>query len=174
MRDLDRQRFEDQQIIASATFDFLSTATAGYKSMAGVAKGIAIAEAWWNTYVAATKALDYGPIMGPIVASLMVAKGTAMVGKINAQKFAEGGIVGGSSYYGDRTPVLANSREMYLNTAQQADLFNFVSGRANMVDKLREKNVGGRTVTLNVNGMFLDQKTVRKISRELSLAESRA
>jgi hypothetical protein len=43
------------------------------------------------------------------------------------QKFAAGGIVGGYSYAGDRVPVLANSGEMILNSAQQGNLFDMIN-----------------------------------------------
>ena len=42
-------------------------------------------------------------------------------------KFATGGIVGGSSFYGDRVPALVNSGEMILNRQQQSNLFNMLN-----------------------------------------------
>ena len=43
-------------------------------------------------------------------------------------KFAEGGIVGGGSYVGDKQLVRVNSREMILNGTQQRRLFNLLDG----------------------------------------------
>jgi len=42
-------------------------------------------------------------------------------------KFATGGIVGGSSYYGDRVPAMVNSGEMILNGKQQKNLFDMIN-----------------------------------------------
>lgn len=45
-------------------------------------------------------------------------------------KFATGGVVGGSSYSGDRVPALLNSGEMVLNRAQQSNLWRMVNSQA--------------------------------------------
>ena len=50
----------------------------------------------------------------------MISKGTP--------KFAYGGIVPGSSFSGDRVPIMANSGEMVLNKNQQANLFRQING----------------------------------------------
>lgn len=42
-------------------------------------------------------------------------------------KFSTGGIVGGTSYSGDKVPILANSKEMILNQTQQANLFSYLN-----------------------------------------------
>ena len=41
--------------------------------------------------------------------------------------FATGGIVGGSSYYGDNVIAGVNSGEMILNRAQQSNLFKAIN-----------------------------------------------
>ena len=43
-------------------------------------------------------------------------------------KFADGGIVGGSSYFGDKLLARVNSGEMILNQGQQARLLNMTDG----------------------------------------------
>ena len=43
--------------------------------------------------------------------------------------FAEGGIVGGNSFTGDKVDAKVNSREMILTTAQQAQLFEMANGK---------------------------------------------
>lgn len=50
------------------------------------------------------------------------------IASVKSAKFAQGGIVGGNSYTGDRVPILANSREMIINPDQQTTLFKALSG----------------------------------------------
>lgn len=64
------------------------------KEFAEIAKAVAIAEATWNTYVAATAAYramaKFGPVFGAIAAAGAIAAGLANVAQIKAQKFARG------------------------------------------------------------------------------------
>ncbi len=60
-----------------------------------------------------------------------------------ADGFAEGGIVGGNSFSGDRVLTRVNSGEMILNDAQQARLFAIADGR--------EGAGNGGAVTINQN-----------------------
>ena len=66
----------------------------------------------------------------PIVGWIMAAAAAASVISAMAAipKFAGGGIVPGSSYYGDRVPAMLNSGEMVLNASQQANLFRMIDG----------------------------------------------
>lgn len=66
----------------------------------------------------------------PIVGWIMAAAAAASVISAMAAipKFAGGGIVPGSSYYGDRVPAMLNSGEMVLNASQQANLFRMIEG----------------------------------------------
>ena len=66
----------------------------------------------------------------PIVGWIMAAAAAASVISAMAAipKFAGGGIVPGSSYYGDRVPAMLNSGEMILNGSQQANLFRLIEG----------------------------------------------
>jgi hypothetical protein len=50
----------------------------------------------------------------------------ANIRSMTAGKFAEGGIVGGQSYSGDRLFAMVNSGEMILNKRQQANLSNML------------------------------------------------
>ena len=68
--------------------------------------------------------------IGAMVAGVMssISQAKQLFAAANAQKFATGGIVGGTSYTGDAVPALLNSREMVINTEQQARLFNALDG----------------------------------------------
>lgn len=51
----------------------------------------------------------------------------SIVGSVVGIGFAGGGIVGGTSYKGDRLPAMVNSREMILNGFQQKQLFDMIT-----------------------------------------------
>ena len=59
--------------------------------------------------------------------------------------FASGGIVGGTSYSGDKQLIRVNSGEMVLNGKQQAKLFSMINGGAS----------GGGEVTFRIAGQQL-------------------
>jgi hypothetical protein len=52
----------------------------------------------------------------------------ASIKQIKKNKFAEGGIVGGTSYSGDKLFAMVNSGEMILNKRQQGNLANMLGG----------------------------------------------
>lgn len=80
------------QSIVSPMADAFKTLASMNKQYAGVAKGLAIAEALINTYLAATKALASGvPPFNYIAAAAVTAAGLANVAKIQATEFAQGG-----------------------------------------------------------------------------------
>ena len=84
-----------------------------------------------NTAMGVTKALADGGALGIITGALVAAAGAAQIAVITANKprkpqFADGGIVPGTSYTGDRVEALVNSGEMILNAAQQRRLFNAI------------------------------------------------
>lgn len=64
------------------------------------------------------------------VMAAAIAAAIAILGTIAsvAGLFANGGIVGGSSYYGDHQIARVNSGEMILNKRQQANMFNLLNG----------------------------------------------
>lgn len=66
------------------------------------------------------------PVVGWITAAAAVA--SVIAAMTSVPKFAGGGIVPGSSFYGDRVPALVNSGEMILNRSQQSNLFSMLQG----------------------------------------------
>jgi hypothetical protein len=57
------------------------------------------------------------PLLGIVIAG--IASGLVMTLFNSIPSFSQGGIVGGTSYEGDRVPIMANSGEMILNKSQQ-------------------------------------------------------
>ena len=100
-------------------------ATAGTAAAANAAEGS----------TAAGKAVAGIPIVGPILAAAAIAAVLgAMIAAISssksAGKFADGGIVGGSSFSGDNLTASVNSGELILNRAQQNTIASQLQGGA--------------------------------------------
>lgn len=66
------------------------------------------------------------PVIGPVLAVAgILAVGAAIIGIISSlSKFADGGVVGGHSYTGDKILARVNSGELILNDKQQNELWN--------------------------------------------------
>lgn len=73
--------------------------------------------------------------IGAVAAGIaLVALSTVISSKFNqAPKFATGGVVGGSSYYGDKVLARVNSGELILNQDQQRNLYGQMNGGATTV-----------------------------------------
>lgn len=84
------------------------------------------------------------PIVGPAMAIASAAGVLASLA--NLPKFEFGGIVGGSSYHGDKILARVNSGELILNSAQQAKISNALAER--------ESSSGG-TVKFEIEGSRL-------------------
>lgn len=94
----------------------LTTAEAIEAGVAATGKAVSTSKHWIEA-IAAVAAL------GAAVASAIAA-----ASKPNIQRFANGGIVGGNSFTGDRVVANVNSGEMILNKSQQANLFKLANG----------------------------------------------
>ena len=85
------------------------------------------------------------PVVGWINA--IAAVGAIVAAMASVPKFATGGIVDGSSFYGDRVLARVNSGEMILNRSQQKNLFslinNGVSGGSKVEFKIQGKDLVG-------------------------------
>ena len=95
--------------------------------------GVQLVQAIANTAQGITKALAIVGPAGVALGALVGAAGAAQIALITANKpvapsFATGGIVGGTSYTGDRVQANVNSGEMILTYAQQKRLFDIANG----------------------------------------------
>lgn len=118
---------------AGAWVDVFSTIGSGVQSYISIMQGaIATDEAY--AMAKATGQAATLPFPANIAAiATAVATLTSVIAKINsirksAGKFAEGGIVGGTSYSGDKLFAMVNSGEMILNKRQQGNLANMFGG----------------------------------------------
>lgn len=82
------------------------------------------------------------PVVGPAMAVAAIASVIAALAAV--PKFAQGGIVGGSSYYGDKLLARVNSGEMILNTDQQRRIFNHMESPVQRVEITGRMTASGR------------------------------
>lgn len=91
-------------------------------------------------------------IANGLISAMMAAMTAQHAASLAMAAFKDGGIVGGSSYYGDKVIARLNTGEMVLNKRQQANLFNaidngmFESGtmeNANITFKLKGSDIYG-------------------------------
>lgn len=144
-----------------------------------------------NTAQAITKALaEGGAITGVVMASLIGAMGAAQLAAAIGNKpipphFANGGIVPGASYSGDRVTANVNSGEMILNSRQQLALWKTANGQGGngggMNVEIKNYAANDTTVTpqfterglvLAVRKIVSDDLQNRKLNTPLAAAES--
>lgn len=105
-----------------------ATSGAAAAVASGVKSGAYLLEAKAAEKAAAANiflAHSYIPFAGVPMATGFVATMTGVLGGLQA--FADGGIVGGNSWHGDRVLARLNSGEMVLNQGQQRRLFGMIS-----------------------------------------------
>lgn len=109
--------------------------------------GMKIAQITLDTAVATMKAIASAPPpLGIVLAASCGTLGAAQLAAAIAAKpvppsFSTGGIVGGSSYYGDNIAANLNSREMVMNMGQQKELWDFINGGS--------RGAGGANIVIN-------------------------
>jgi len=109
--------------------------------------GMLVAQAVGNAIVGGTQA---GTATGPAApfttpAFIATAVGGVMAAFAAIPKFETGGVVGGSSYHGDKILARVNSGELILNTGQQRAVLNAM-GNSNMV--MAETKISGRDLAI--------------------------
>ena len=99
-------------------------------------------------------------IAAGFISSMLAIQSATKATTMSMMAFAEGGIVGGSSYSGDRILARVNSGEMILNDKQQKHLFELLDS-----DAMPQK--GGTNVTVQgvIRGtdLLLVQKNTNKV-----------
>lgn len=146
------QAFDDS---AGGVLEWCATVVASIgQVIAAIIPLIAVkkAEATANAEAATTgaaSAVASIPFVGPAMAVAAVISLIATLAK--APKFANGGVVGGNSFYGDKILARVNSGELILNRQQQASLYNHLAGAGvqnqpnggNVVFKIRGQELVG-------------------------------
>ena len=141
---------EGSEITAASILQMISTTLPAIGSLISAIGALTSAEAVEAGVAATGKAVSTSKHWIEAIAAVaslgaVVATAISAASKPNLQRFAEGGIVGGSSFTGDRVPAMVNSGEMILNKTQQARLFKIANGGA----------PGDNTVTFHISGTDL-------------------
>ncbi len=121
---------------ASKAFSLMQVALTSGLTIADGAKAISagIASAAATPFPANIPAMisvvaQIGAIVGTVASTISQAK--SIIGSADAGKFAGGGVVGGTSYEGDKLTAHVNSGELILNKEQQGQLlFNMANANA--------------------------------------------
>lgn len=99
-----------------SAIDALTVAEAVEAGVGAVGKAVSTSKHWIEAIAAVAS-------LGAVVAAAIAAARSS-----GGKKYATGGIVGGSSFTGDRVTAKVNSGEMILNRTQQANLFRIANG----------------------------------------------
>lgn len=116
--------------------DILDEFSEENEELAGIEKMLSLAKIAMSTGVALAEGIAAAQAAGPYPANLVAIATTvaaimaniaSAISVVNSAKFAQGGIVPGNSYYGDKVPAQLNSGEMLLNREQQTKLFRMIN-----------------------------------------------
>lgn len=106
-----------------------------------------------NTEAAVTGAASSVASIPFVGAALAVAAIASVLAALaNIPKYATGGIVGGSSFFGDHMIARVNSGEMILNQSQQGKLFDMINngGPSNHITVDGEARVSGKAMYITI------------------------
>lgn len=140
---------ENSEVTAASILQMVSTTLPAIGSLISAISALTAAEAVEAGVAATGKAVSTSKhwieaISAVAALGAVVAAAISAANKPNIQKFANGGIVGGSSFTGDRVSAQVNSGEMILNKTQQANLFKLANGGGT-----------GKEVTFHISGTDL-------------------
>lgn len=131
--DAEKKKEDERAENFKSSLGTISTLTqSGSAELFRIGQAAAIAQATIDGVAAVQKALTAAPPpFGFALAALVGTASAVNIGKIASAKpptFADGGIVPGNQTMGDRVPILANSGEVILNSAQQRRLLSVADG----------------------------------------------
>ncbi len=131
----------------AAMFNLVGSVASGiqqYAELTAAAQASAIAS---GTASAAKMPFPYN------IAAIATIVATIMSVFASIQQFAEGGIVGGTSFTGDKVLARVNSGEMILNKNQQRNLFNILESGGGIVNRVSvdgEARVSGKDLYIAI------------------------
>lgn len=172
---IEGQKKLDAEALAAKTNTlnlFATLSNSKNKELAAIGKAAGLVQIAMATPVAVTDSFKFGaatggPILGGIFAGIAAAAMAAQAAQLTGIQFADGGIVPGTSFTGDRVAARVNSGEMVLNATQQKTLFEMANGKGSgsgelsaLADQVRTlaaglKVLASQPLIVNVDGRQL-------------------
>jgi hypothetical protein len=133
------------------------------KANAQVARDLAIAGAFVDMLAGANKAFRDGGALGFFTGSAIIAQGTANIMQMKAQKFEQGGLVGGQRHSQGGTMIEAERGEFVMSR-------NAVDSIG--INNLEQMNQGsGGGITLNISAPLVDETVLDTIIPAIEKAQ---
>ena len=126
------------------------------------ARDLAIAGAYIDMYAGANKAFKQGGVLGFASAIAIIAQGQANIDAMKAQKFEQGGLVGGQRHSQGGTLIEAERGEFVMSR-------NAVQSIG--IDNLNAMNQGQSPITLNISAPLVDETVVDSIIPAIEKAQ---
>lgn len=154
---------EGAEVTASSILSMVATALPALGSLISSIEALTAAEAVEAGVAATGKAVSSSKHWIEAIAAV-AALGSVVAAALSAaksQKYATGGIVGGTSYTGDRVSASVNSGEMILNKEQQARLFRIANGSGTSGNKEVTFHISGTELVGVLNNVNRKNKVIR-------------
>lgn len=147
---------------AGATLQALSSVASQSLKNAQLAKDLALAGAFIDMFAGMNKAFQQEGILGFLSGTAIFAQGMANISQIQAQKFKEGGLVGGRLHSQGGTMIEAERGEFVMsrNAVESIGLEN-----------LNSMNQGQSPITLNISAPLVDETVVDTIIPAIEKAQ---
>ena len=154
---------EGAEVTASSILSMVATALPALGSLISSIEALTTAEAVEAGVAATGKAVSSSKHWIEAIAAV-AALGSVVAAALSAaksQRYANGGIVGGTSYTGDRVSASVNSGEMILNKQQQSRLFRIANGSNNQTNKEVTFHISGTELVGVLNNVNRKNKVIR-------------
>lgn len=129
---------------------------------ARIARTLSIAGAYVDMYAGANKAFKQGGVLGFTSGIAIIAQGQANIDAMKAQKFEQGGLVGGQRHSQGGTMIEAERGEFVMSR-------NAVQSIG--IDNLASMNQGQSPITLNISAPLVDETVIDSILPAIEKAQ---
>ena len=157
---------EGTEVTAASILSMVSTALPALGSLISSIEALSVAEAVEAGVAATGKAVSSSKHWIEAIAAV-AALGSVVAAAVSAarsngsKKYANGGIVGGNSFTGDRVTAQVNSGEMILNKTQQSRLFKLANGAGGGRGGQVEFHISGTELVGVLNNVNRKNKVIR-------------
>lgn len=157
-----RKKDEAELKAVGTMFSSLSKLASQNKADAILARDLAIAGAVVDMYAGANKAFKQGGTLGFLTGASIIAQGMANIKAMKAEKFEQGGLVGGQRHSQGGTLIEAERGEFVMSR-------NAVESIG--IDNLSAMNQGTSPITLNISAPLVDDTVIDTIIPAIEKAQ---